>query len=408
MANEEQHIDEDAFGDVDTELFAAELDAAQKPTKAELRWQKKLQDAAQAAAEADDLWDRPNKHTGDTRLPEQPAEAQKVIEAQAMEQQNSMSTTEHAPLSHDQQKAVINTKEVMAQMEEVMREIGQIEAFDFINKLVTVSGLKIVQKIKETKSYKGLVYRSDTGSLETVSTFEQFCDLKIGTTSRIINERLANLNTFGEEFFESSQKIGLGYRELRKLRQLPDEQQQLVIENEAVDLGDKEALRELIDDLNAKHQKELKALKGEKEELDKSLKIARQMRDEAQAEANKFREDIASRKFNPEAWKSDVSSLVLSIATLEGEILQRLNKLAVVRNKITEADSDDVFGADSSVYHAAMDYMAGALYTTSRSLAEDVASFWQDTELMFKGYAQKAKPAVQVLEQLAESAKVGG
>jgi hypothetical protein len=408
MANDELHIDEDAFGDVDAELFAAEVAAEQKPTKAELRWKKKLADAAQAAVEADDLWDRPNKHTGDNRLPEQPAEAQKVIEAQAMEQQTTMSTTDTAPLSHDQQKAVINTKEVMAKMEEVMREIGQIEAFDFINKLLTVSSLKIIQKIKETKSYKGLVYRDQNEELLTVSSWDEFCVRKLNIPRATVDDRLLNLNQLGEEFFEASQKIGLGYRELRKLRQLPEEQQQLVIENEAVDLGDKDALRELIDDLNAKHQKELKALKGEKEELDKSLKVARQMRDEAQAEANQFKEDIASRKFNPEAWKSDVSSLVLSVATLEGEILQRLNKLMVIRNKITEADSDDVFGADSSVYHAAMDYMAGAMYTTSRSLAEDVADFWQDTELMFKGYAQKAKPAVQVLEQLAASAKVGG
>src|SRR5690606_18983612 len=160
------------------------------------------------------------------------------------------------PISHEQQKAVIQTKEVVAQMEEVMREIGQIEAFDFVQKLATVATLKLIQKVKETKSYKGLVYRTENGELATVTTFDEFCDLKLRAKRRTIEDRLVNLNALGEEFYEASQKIGLGYRELRKLRQLPADQQQLVIENEAVELGDKDALRELIDDLNAKHQQE--------------------------------------------------------------------------------------------------------------------------------------------------------
>ena len=311
------------------------------------------------------------------------------------------------PISHEQQKAVIQTKEVLAHMDEVMREIGQIEAFDFINKLVTVSGLKIMQKIKETKSYKGLVFKNGSGELETVSSFEQFCEQKLGTTSRIINERLASLNTFGEEFFEASQKIGLGYRELRKLRQLPADQQQLVIENEAVELGDKDALRELIDDLNARHQQELKAAKGEKAELEQALKVARQMRDEAQAEANKHKEEIASRKFNPEGWKRDVSQMVLEINKLEGDVLQALAKLAVLREKVTNIDSDETLAKDPATYNAAMNYLCGAMYNASRTMAEDAALFWQDSELQLGGFAAQARPSVEILEELAAAARQG-
>jgi len=319
----------------------------------------------------------------------------------------SHSNNNELALSPEQQKAVIQTKEVLAQMDEVMREIGQIEAFDFVQKLATVASLKVIQKIKETKSYKGLVYKTDSGELATVASFDEFCEYKLRTPRRTIEDRLVNLNAFGEEFFEASQKIGLGYRELRKLRQLPAEQQQLVMENDAIDAGDKDAVRELIDELNAKHQKDLKAAKGEKAELENQLKVARQMRDEAQMEANKFREEIASRKFNPQAWQSDVSSMVLTVAKLEGEILQRLNQLMAIRSKIAETDTDEVLNQSPEVFHAAMDYMAGSIYHTSRSLAEDVADFWQDTDLMFRGYAHKARPAVDVLEKLAAAAKTG-
>jgi hypothetical protein len=319
----------------------------------------------------------------------------------------SQSNNNELMLSHEQQKAVIQTKEVLAQMDEVMREIGQIEAFDFMQKLATVASLKVIQKIKETKSYKGLVYKAEDGKLATVATFDDFCEHKLRTPRRTIEDRLVNLNAFGEEFFEASQKIGLGYRELRKLRQLPAEQQQLVMENDAIEAGDKDAVRELIDDLNALHQKELKAAKGEKAELEQQLKVAREMRDEAQVEANKFREEIASRKFSPDAWKKDVSSMVLTIATLEGEILQSLAKLAVVREKIANCDTDETLAKDGATYQAAMAYLAGSMLLTSRAVAEDAAAFWQDTDLQFSGFADKAKPAVTVLEELAASA-IGG
>lgn len=315
----------------------------------------------------------------------------------------SHSNNNELALSPEQQKAVIQTKEVLAQMDEVMREIGQIEAFDFVQKLATVASLKVIQKIKETKSYKGLVYKTDSGELATVASFDEFCEIKLGLPRRTVDERLLNLNAFGEEFFEASQKIGLGYRELRKLRQLPAEQQQLVMENDAIDAGDKDAVRELIDELNAKHQKDLKAAKGERAELEQQLKVARQMRDEAQMQANQFREELASRKFNPDAWKKDVSSLVLTIATLEGDILQSLAKLAAVREKIANCDTDETLAKDGATYQAAMAYLAGSMLLTSRAVAEDAAAFWQDTDLQFAGFADKARPAVTVLEELANS-----
>jgi len=358
---------EEAMAEADAELLAEEV--ATKPTKAEQRWQ--------------------NNQANKTQV-------------------QLMSSNNHdTALSHEQQKAVIQTKEVVAQMEEVMREIGQIEAFDFINKLTTVSSLKILQKIKETKSFKGLTYNDQNGDLLTVSSWDEFCTHKLHTPRVTIDNRLINLNQLGEEFFEASQKIGLGYRELRKLRQLPADQQQLVIENEAVELGDKDALRELIDDLNAKHLQELKAAKGEKAELEQQLKIARQMRDEAQSEANKHKEELANRKFNPDSWKRDVSQVVTDIATLEGTILQALNKLATLRNKIAESVTDDVFAKDTATYHAAMEYMCGVMYHTSRCLAEDTALFWQDSDLMFAAYTDKARPALAVLEQLAADARQG-
>jgi hypothetical protein len=339
-------------------------------------------------------------------LPEHPAAALAVLTQQQADKAVDMNTPNTA-LSHEQQKAIIDAKDVLLNKSLVMRQLGQAEAFDFMRKLAKIGQLKLVQTIKENKEYKGLVYLDTDGNRQQVATWDDYCLAFLGESRRTIDERLANLAVFGEEFFEASQKIGLGYRELRKLRQLPADQQQLVIENEAVELGDKDALRELIDDLNAKHQQELKAAKGEKAELEQALKVARQMRDEAQAEANKHKEVLAQRKFNPESWKRDVSQIVTDIATLEGTVLQALTKLVALRTKIAESDSDDVFAKDPATYHAAMEFMCGAMHHASRCLAEDVALFWQDTDVMLGAYTDKARPALEVLEQLAQNASQG-
>ena len=307
-------------------------------------------------------------------------------------------------VSLEQQKAIIEAKDVLLNKSRVMRQLGQAQAFSFIKKLATVAELSAIQSIKEAKEYKGLVYLDADGNRQQVANWDEYCDVFVGEPRRTVDERLLNLNAFGEEFFEASQKIGLGYRELRKLRQLPAEQQRLVMENEAINAGDKEAVHELIDELNAQHQKELKAAKGEKAEVEQQLKVARQMRDEAQVQANQFREELASRKFNPDAWKKDVSGLVLTIATIEGTILQELAKLALVREKIANCDSDETLAKDPATYQAAMTYLAGSMLASSRAIAEDAAAFWQDTDLQFGGFADKARPAVSILEELAAAA----
>jgi hypothetical protein len=99
--------------------------------------------------------------------------------------------------------------------------------------------------------------------------------------------------------------------------------------------------------------------------------------------------------------------MVTDIATLEGTILQALNKLVALRTKIAESDSDEVFAKDPATYHAAMEFMCGAMHHASRCLAEDVALFWQDTDVMLGAYTDKARPALEVLEQLAQNASQG-
>ncbi|MWP95858.1 hypothetical protein F8O85_06625 [Glaesserella parasuis] len=142
--------------------------------------------------------------------------------------------------------------------------VGMIKAFGFAKKLVTVTEMKILQEIKETKRYKDLALSTPNGESVTVTTFTQFCEC-LGMSYEKVNQDLQNLAVLGEDFLETSQRLGLGYREMRKLRQLPEAARAEIVEADYSEATDKEELIEKIEDLTAKHAKE-------KAELEAKLK----------------------------------------------------------------------------------------------------------------------------------------
>ena len=164
------------------------------------------------------------------------------------------------------EKEIQNTTALAAQaltqdIAKAHETMGMIKAFSFVEKLATVSNLKILAELKESKKYKGLSYVNQDGKLETVSTWEQFCTA-CGLGKRKIDEDLTNLSTFGEEFLETSQRLGLGYREMKKLRKLPDDARAEIIEAVHSETADKEELLEKIEDLTAQFAKEKGELEG--------------------------------------------------------------------------------------------------------------------------------------------------
>ncbi|MFW9287292.1 hypothetical protein [Glaesserella parasuis] len=142
--------------------------------------------------------------------------------------------------------------------------VGMIKAFGFAKKLVTVTEMKILQEIKETKRYKDLALSTPNGESVTVTTFTQFCEC-LGMSYEKVNQDLQNLAVLGEDFLETSQRLGLGYREMRKLRQLPEDARAEIVEADYSEATDKEELIEKIEDLTTKHAKE-------KAELEAKLK----------------------------------------------------------------------------------------------------------------------------------------
>ncbi|EIG26770.1 hypothetical protein [Haemophilus paraphrohaemolyticus] len=165
-------------------------------------------------------------------------------------------------LSEQQDAVALASKAMTQDKAQAYELVGMIKAFDFTRKLVTVTTLKSLQEIKESKRYKDLELTDQDGKMVTVTTFRDFCTT-LGFSGEKIDQDLLNLNTFGEEFFETSQRLGLGYREMRKLRQLPEEARAEIVEADYSEATDKEDLIEKIEDLTAKHAKEKEALQAQ-------------------------------------------------------------------------------------------------------------------------------------------------
>lgn len=96
---------------------------------------------------------------------------------------------------------------LLAQCHEV---IGRVQANQLMAKFGNVASLIYLQQVKESKIYRDLPH---------VGTWDKFCEY-IGLSRRKVDEDLLNLSAFGEDFLETCCQLQVGYRDLKKLRQL--------------------------------------------------------------------------------------------------------------------------------------------------------------------------------------------
>ncbi|MDG4948450.1 hypothetical protein NYR72_07905 [Actinobacillus equuli subsp. haemolyticus] len=162
-------------------------------------------------------------------------------------------------LSQEQNAVALAAKAMTQEMADAYEMLGMIKMSDFHRKLTTCQHIKVLAEFKEAKKYKGLEMLDTSGNRRQVSTWDDFCNA-LGFSRQKIDEDITNLYKLGEDFLETSQRLGLGYREMRKLRQLPEEARAEIVEADYSETTDKEDLIEKIEDLTAKHAKEKESL----------------------------------------------------------------------------------------------------------------------------------------------------
>jgi len=181
----------------------------------------------------------------------------------------------------------------------VNRLLGQAEAYSSIAKFSNVVGLSKLAYIKENQLYKAFKGKSAISpkgeKIADVGTWEGFCKLA-GTSKSKADDDLKNLAAFGEEALESLKSIGAGYRDLRKLRQLPEEERELIIQGEVVKVDDKETLVDLIEEMAARHAKEKESLKEQAETSRQELEASRRVTQDKSSRIAELEEQLHRRQ----------------------------------------------------------------------------------------------------------------
>ncbi|HED8914685.1 TPA: hypothetical protein ACGRV7_006385, partial [Pseudomonas aeruginosa] len=144
---------------------------------------------------------------------------------------------------------------------QLLGQAQMADSFAKFSKTVFISKLAFV---KENKLYRAIQGKRSEDGLQFSGTWDEFCNL-LGWAPQHANEAIANLRQFGEEALESMSRMGIGYRELRQWRKLPDDARSALIE--AAKQGNKDAVEYLAEELIATHTKEKAALEKQVEDL---------------------------------------------------------------------------------------------------------------------------------------------
>lgn len=198
--------------------------------------------------------------------------------------------------------------------------LGQVQMARSFARFADVVSLTKLKHIKETKMYRALAgkkaFDPDGNEIADVGTFDGFCQA-LGLSRSKVDEDLTNLTAFGEEAMKSLSAIGIGYRELRQYRRLPEDQKTALIE--VAQSGDKDAFLELAEDLIAKHARE----KEEAQRQIDELKAEEKAKDELLADKNKLLDAERAKTKRIQALPKDEAAAAL-LAEVAGHFNETL------------------------------------------------------------------------------------
>lgn len=207
--------------------------------------------------------------------------------------------------------------------------LGQAQMADAISKFSRTVRLSKLAYVKEHKLYQQLAGKQMPNGSALRGTWEEFCIL-LGYSKDKVDLDLQNLHAFGEEALESMSSMGIGYRELRQYRKLPEDQKQALIE--VAKAGDKEGFVELAEEIIAKHAKEKETLAAQVKEAQAEMQAKDRVLATRNDQITGLQDQIAAHaddQFKPPQWSvaktADEQKLVdeLQVATATAQTAMR-------------------------------------------------------------------------------------
>lgn len=188
--------------------------------------------------------------------------------------QNAMASIQ---ASHSEERDLVNQLLGQAQMSDAFAKFS-----------VTVTSSKMAF-VKENKLYRALAGKQSGNGYQFQGTWEEFCGL-LGMSREKADQDIANLRTFGEEALDSMSRMGIGYREMRQYRRLPEDQKTALIE--VAKTGDKEAFVDLAEEIIAKHAKEKEDLTQRLDETNADYEAQSEVMAKKTSELDKTKQEL--------------------------------------------------------------------------------------------------------------------
>lgn len=221
--------------------------------------------------------------------------------------QQNAELVQDAPLNDEALNLVQNAAALASDMGEerdlVNQLLGQAQMADaYAQFSLTVRTSKLAF-VKENKLYRALKgKRTPDGQAFLSGTWEEFCNL-LGRSVAQVDEDIANFRVLGEEALESMSRMGIGYRELRQWRRLPEDARSALIE--AAKQGNKEAVEYLAEELIATHAKEKDVLVKKAEELQADYDAQGEVLAKKRAELDETTQQLAKARRRIETMAAD-------------------------------------------------------------------------------------------------------
>lgn len=174
--------------------------------------------------------------------------------------------------------------------------LGQAQAMDAIKQISQTIGVSKLAYVKEHKLYKELAGQRTPNGLVLSGTWEEYCGL-LGFSDEKVNQDIANLKAFGEEALECMSSMGIGLRDLRQYRRLPEDEKSALIE--AAKTGDKDVFLDLAEEIIAKNAKKEEQLTLELDEAKAELEAKDEVAASNQKRINQLQEKAALLKKLP-------------------------------------------------------------------------------------------------------------
>lgn len=305
----------------------------------------------------------------------------------------------HAPAVEEDK--IANIAETYAVERDLMNQLlGEAQAFNAMSQFTGLVRTIKLANIKETKIYRALKGRTMPDGSELSGTWAEFCDL-VGSSVDMVDEDIRNLHSFGEDALNNLNRIGAGYRELRKLRKLPEDVRQEVA-GQLVNLEDKEEIVALIDDLSAKHATEKQALEKQVAELTEDAEATDKVLGDKSTKIDQLEKEVHKLRNKTGDWHPRVFEINMETTRVAAAALESIDRMEQLRDAILEEDFGDVD------QEKALEALAVVYFDAADHLLQRAMEMMAACNNVFIGYKDRAKPMLQLYQEQQSAAVEGG